>query len=194
MLVATKSTAEKQWNIITSNYKTHCAIISHLLELDAETSHWGNDNPIEFSRESFLKNHDWNYPKIDPELVLESIDFEKGYIDDEATYDNYWSDESAAFGWEFSEDNPEEAILVYELGVGGPNFHILFFHKIIDHGDDWKPDIEYVKAEFHYHWWSPVYVLDVSNDDTAIACHDQIEEEIKDLFDTHYEQYKENKF
>ena len=117
---------------------------------------------------------------------------------DEDFYDNYWNDEVAAFGWQRSKENPENLLLVYELATGGPNAHLVFVHKITEEYADYVPEIEHIKTEFQYHWWSPVSTLDLTKVpkdakwatrelfDTAETCLEQINEEALSMLENNF--------
>jgi len=199
MLVATQDTATQEWERIKGNYERTATISGILLEILNATSQYVTSTPIEFSKESFLKNID--FEDTDPETVLKYIDFEKGYIEDEVTDMglNYWKDETAAFGWKVRKDEgytplgPGKAELVYEIGTGGPNIHLVFFYDLkypveseFRHGID-IPEPEFTKSEFQYHWWSPVHIIDTTEDAAAQECLSQIEEEALEMFEKNYE-------
>ena len=82
--------------------------------------------------------------------------------DDEDFYDNYWNDETAAFGWQRSKENPEHLLLVYELAVGGPNAHLIFTYRLEEVFEDYTPEVEQTSTEFQFHWWSPVSKLNLT--------------------------------
>ena len=192
MLVATQANAIESWENIKEKYNKASSIGSHLNEIMERTCQYTADDPIEFSKESFLKNIDFG--RIDPEDVFEYIDFEAGYIDDELTLmgNDYFKDQSASFGWKF--DNNDQGILdpklVYEISVGGPNIHLIFYYNLITSESDDQdiPEPEYDRSEFQYHWWSPTYTIDTTEDYVAQECLRQIEEEALDMFESNYPQ------
>ena len=121
--------------------------------------------------------------------------------DDEDFIDDYWNDETAAFGWQRSEADPTNLLLVYELAVGGPNAHLVFTYKITEEYPNCYPsvEVEHIKTEFQFHWWSPVSVLDLTETpkdanakarklfETAETVLEQIEEQSKDWLERNYE-------
>ena len=175
MLAATKAHAQDHWDRVKKNYKHTRQIGSILYEIELKTSQWVTKTPIDFSKESFLKHID--FEDIHPEDVFKYINFKKGYIEDEYTLigDNYWKDETAAFGWDNVDEN--QAQLVYELAVGGPNAHLIFYY---DREDDM---LYHSKTEFQYNWWSPTYRFDLTDDPDAEDCRRSIEEEAFDMLE-----------
>ena len=125
--------------------------------------------------------------------------------DDEDFYDNYWNDETAAFGWQRSKENPEHLLLVYELAVGGPNAHLVFTYKLEEVFEDYTPEVEQTGTEFQFHWWSPVSKLDLTEIpkdvdyktrelfETAYTCLEQIEEEAMTMLENNYEEILQGK-
>lgn len=199
MLVATQGTAIESWNQIKASYEKTTTISSLLNEIKEATSQYCTKNPIDFSKEAFLKHID--FEDIKPEDVFQYINWTDGYIDDEVTDMglNYWKDETAAFSWDVKKDEgytplgPGKAELVYEIGTGGPNIHLVFFHDLkypdrskFEHGVD-IPKPEFKKSEFQYHWWSPLHVIDTTEDHVAQECLRQIEEEALEMFEKNYE-------
>ena len=205
MLVATQSSANQFWGNIKADYEKTASIGMILNEMKEATSpHTAPDaKPIEFSKESFLQNID--FESINPEDVFEYINFEKAFIDDEDTDIglNYWKDENASFSWDFRGEpgkRPKTAQIVYELATGGPNIHLVFYHDLIypvgiglifRNEDFDQPDTEFTKSQYEFHWWSPLYVIDVTKDAVAQECLNQIEDQCADMFNDHYEDYIE---
>ena len=203
MLVATQSSADQSWENIKADYEKTATIGMVLNQIKESTfsSPFSTTNPIQFSKESFLKNID--FEGINPEAVFDYIDFEKAFIDDEVTDIglNFWKDENASFSWDFRGEpgrRPKTAQIVYELATGGPNTHLVFYHDLIypvgislvfRNEDFDQPETEFTKSQYEYHWWSPLYVIDVTKDAVAQECHSQIEEECDDMFNGHYEDY-----
>ena len=198
MLAATKSMAEQYWQNMKDDYDFTSKVASILNEIKEATSRYCTTTPIPFTKESFLKNIDFD--NIDPEKVLEYINFNDGIIDDEVTDMglNYWKDpDTAAFGWKTKGHTPlgpEKAELVYEISVGGPNVHLIFFHdleyqKPFEHGHD-IPEPNFTRSEFQYHWWSRLNTIDTTNDADAQECYEQIKEEAIDMFERNYKHPK----
>ena len=134
--------------------------------------------------------------------VLAYEQFRDENENDEDFIDNYWSDETAAFGWHRSKEDPNNLLLVYELAVGGPNAHLVFTYKITEEMPNCYPSIEvdHIKTEFQFHWWSPVSALDLTETpkdtdakarrlfETAETVLEQIEEEAKDWLERNYDE------
>lgn len=157
--IATSGNAYNFWLDIAQEADKLGKISNILYELQEEYNH------IEFSKESFLKHYDWdNYyaENLDPEDVFKYIDFEKGYIEDEATimHWEYWKDIGGVFE-DDSEDN-SKANLIIELAVGGPNAHLIYTYT----KDEMSPyphcSNGLKKIEFQYHWWSVTYCIDLT--------------------------------
>lgn len=128
--------------------------------------------------------------------------FLEKYADDEEFIDDYWSHETAAFGWKLSVLVPDVINLVYEIAVGGPNIHLVFSYKI-DTEEAKKyatPDVELIGIEFQYHWWSPVSRLDLTEMpkytrgikrelyETAQTVLEQIEEQSMEMLEKNLEE------
>ena len=163
--IATSGSAYNHWLNLAKTADKISKISMILYELHEISSQWSSNPPIEFSKESFLKNYDWsNYlaENLEPEDVFEYINWEKGYIDDEVTHIQYWNDDGSGYPpacFETNESDPNKIELIYELAVGGPNAHLIFTYNkekmspypYINNGLE--------KVEFQYHWWSPLYTI-----------------------------------
>ena len=128
------------------------------------------------------------------------INYLKENEDDEDFYDDYWSNEQMSFGWEKSKTEPYTVRLIYELAVGGPNAHLVFFYRY-ELEPQYHPaiQIEFEKIEFQFHWWSPISILDLTKMpknppwetyrlfDTAYTCLEQIEEEAQRMLEENWE-------
>ena len=162
--IATSSSAYNFWLSLAKTADKIGCISMILYELDEMSSQWGSGPPIEFSKESFLKNYHWNNylaENLEPEDVFAYINWEKGYIDDEVTHIQYWKDLNTGH-FETNKKDPSLTDLVCEFAVGGPNAHLIFTYekeKISPY-----PCIHngLRKVEFQYHWWSPVYTIDLT--------------------------------
>ena len=204
MLVATENTAIEAWKKIRAGYEKAATIGNLLNEIKEATSRYYKKDPINFSKESFLKHI--NFEDTNPEDIFQYINWTDKYIDDEYIDMglNYWKDEMAFFSWDVKKDEtytplgPGKAELIYELGTGGPNIHLVFAYDLkypdkthfehghFEHGVD-IPEPEFQKSEFQYHWWSPLYIIDTTEDTVAKECLSQIEEEALELFEKNYE-------
>lgn len=190
--IATQNSAYNYWLGIAQNADKLHKISMILYELDEMSSSW-NNNPIEFSKESFLKNYDWNSylsENVIPEEVFEYINWENGYIDDEVTHMQYWKDENGYLPgvWEYDTNDPNKATIVVELAVGGPNAHLLITYNLKEISSYPSVNAGLEKIEFQYHWWSPLYKIDLTTlpenanaeerlmYDAAQECLDQIHE------------------
>lgn len=186
----TPHNAKRHWQLIVNSYKEYLDIQCHLYALYEHTNGYSDEKQIPFSRESFLENYDWSYPKTDPEKVLRMIDFEAGYIDDSETIDRFWTDEESFYSWEFSEDDPSIGTVEYPLMSGGPNLTLIFHHNLISNGSKWFPDFELEKITLEFYHWSPAEEIDLTDDETAIECYQKIEEELEPMFRDAHEAFE----
>ena len=161
--IATSSSAYNYWLSIAQTADKLHTVSMILYELDELSSRWGS-KPIEFSKESFLKNYDWETASATPEEVFEYIHWNKGYITDEVTHMQYWRDTLDGYlpgVWEFNDDKTEGTIVI-ELAVGGPNAHLLITYNLDEIMPYPNTSNGLEKIEFQYHWWSPVHSIDLT--------------------------------
>ena len=196
MLVASHANARNYWNQVKASAE-YTSKLSWVLYEIQDKAYYGKS--IEFSPQSLLKHIDFD--GIDPKKVFEYIDFEKQTVDEDTMHmdSKYW-DFDSHYGWKLPKGDegkrPKTAILEYLLAYGGPNADISFYHKLNYYPDDpdYTPEIELEKIQFEYSWWSPLYTIDITDDEHAIECYQQIIDYSYELFETDYELHKENKW
>ena len=200
---AREETAKEEWLRYVKAYNYHQDVIGHLRDIEEEHRIEKTGEIRKITARSIGDTHDWSDgPPVNIDDVLERINLKDGYIDEDNFAYDYWSDESAAFSWEFNPKEKDKAKVVYELAVGGPNAHLIFHYKI-DTPAGWDPDPDLYKITFEWHHWSPVHRVDLTKapenatgDEKLMVtaawdCYDQIEEEARDMFPSHYEMWQE---